>query len=129
PAMNFRQLITLLSPPRATLALCLVLMLGTSAMSLVNPWIAGQLTGLILGQGSDYFAGFASLVIFWAALLVARALLGFFNGYIIGSAAESVLARLRSRLYEHLQLLPVSYFDGQRRGNVLSILTNDSAIV
>ena len=127
--MNFRQLIGILSPPRATLVLCLLLMLGASAVSLLNPWIAGQLTGLILGQGSDYFPGFASLVLFWGGLLIARALLGFFNGYVIGSAAESVLARLRARLYEHLQLLPVSYFDEQRRGNVLSILTNDSAIV
>ncbi|MDY0069746.1 MAG: ABC transporter ATP-binding protein [Porticoccaceae bacterium] len=127
--MNFRDLIAILSPPRATLALCLVLMLGASAMALVNPWIAGQLAALILGQGSPYFSGFASLVLVWAAVLVTRALLGFFNGYVIGSAAESVLAGLRSRLYEHLQLLPVSYFDEQRRGNVLSILTNDSAIV
>jgi len=127
--MTIRQLLRLLSPPAPALALCLVLLLAASVITLLNPWIAGQLTGQILGTDNVIFASFELLILTWIGLLVLRSALGFATSYVTGTAAEEVLAGLRSRLYEHLQLLPVSYYDDQKRGNVLSILTTDSAIV
>jgi len=98
-------------------------------ISLINPLIAGQLTGHFLGANNLFFSSITTIIVLWACLLIMRAVISFATSYVTGAAAESVLARLRSRLYEHLQLLPVSYFDDHKRGNLLSILTTDSAII
>jgi len=127
--MKFTRLLSVISPPRKTLAACLLLLVAGSFINLLNPWIAGQLTSHILGAEGGFFDSLQILIMFWVGLLMLRSALGFATAYITGRTAEEVLARLRSRLYEHLQLLPVSYYDEQKRGNVLSILTHDSAIV
>ncbi|MCK9505390.1 MAG: ABC transporter transmembrane domain-containing protein, partial [Porticoccaceae bacterium] len=127
--MNLTQLLSIIAPPRRTLAFCLLLLVASSLVVLLNPWVAGQFTHHILGNGDTFFADLPHLMLFWITLVVIRSLLSFATGYLTGSAAEDVLARLRSRLYEHLQLLPVVYYDDQKRGNVLSILTSDSAII
>ncbi|MGD9660816.1 MAG: ABC transporter ATP-binding protein [Porticoccaceae bacterium] len=127
--MNLTQLLAIISPPRRALAFCLLLLLASSLIALLNPWVAGQFTNHILDHGHTFFPSFQVLMLFWIALVIMRSLLSFATSYLTGCAAEDVLARLRSRLYEHLQLLPVAYFDDQKRGNVLSILTSDSAII
>ncbi len=127
--MKPTRLLPIISPPWRVLALCLALLLVGSLLTLLNPWIAGQLTGEILGTEDGFFPSMEILLLAWIGLLALRSLVGFASSYITGSAAEEVLARLRSRLYEHLQLLPVSYYDDRKRGDVLSILTTDSAII
>lgn len=128
-SMKFTRLLSVISPPGKTLAVCLLLLVASSFLNLLNPWLAGQLTGQILGSKDVFFSSLRLLILCWVGLLIMRTVLGFTTAYITGRTAEEVLARLRSRLYEHLQLLSVSYYDEQKRGNVLSILTNDSAIV
>jgi ATP-binding cassette, subfamily B, bacterial len=128
-AMKLRQLLVLISPPIGILALCLLLLLLSSLLNLLNPWIAGQLTELLTNSNSAYFPDFSTLAATWVGILLARSIISFITSYKTGAVAEDVLARLRSQLYEHLQLLPLSYYDDQKRGNILSILTNDSASV
>lgn len=128
-AMKTTSLLSIISPPWRTLASCMLLLVAGSLLTLLYPWIAGQLTGEILGAGDGFFPSFKVLLLAWVGLLATRSALGFATSYITGCAAEEVLATLRSRLYEHLQLLPVSYYDDRKRGDVLSILTTDSAIV
>lgn len=105
------------------------LLLAGSVISLINPWMAGQLTGQITGSPESYFSGFMPLVLSWVGLLLLRAVISFATSLITGTAAEIVLAGLRSRLYEHMLLMPVSYYDDQRRGNILSLLSSDAAII
>lgn len=38
-------------------------------------------------------------------------------------------ARLRSRVYEHLQILPLAYFQERKQGDMLTLLSNDSEII
>lgn len=127
--MNLRPLFNIISPPSGTLILCLALLVFSSLITLINPLIAGQLTGHFVGSENLYFDSVTYIVLLWASLLALRAVLSFATSYTTGSAAESVLARLRSRLYEHMQLLPMKFFDDQKRGNLLSVLTTDSAII
>ena len=52
----------------------------------------------------------------------AQALLRFINVYLLGRTAHRFLADLRTRMYAHLQTLPMAYFNDRRRGDVLSVL-------
>lgn len=127
--MTFIALCRLIAPPRKTLAWCLLLMGLSSVLALVHPWLAGQLVNFVLNSDHAVFTTLGSLLGTWLALLVLRNLVGLANDYVTGRAAETTLADLRSRLYDHLLLLPAHYFSNHRRGNVLSILTSDSTLI
>ncbi len=44
---------------------------------------------------------------------------------IMVRAAQKVLCDIRSDLYAHLQKLPLEFFDAQRKGDLMSLFTND----
>jgi ATP-binding cassette subfamily B protein len=45
-----------------------------------------------------------------------QALLKFANSWLLGRTAEYILADLRTQLYDHLQALPLAYFQQRRHG-------------
>jgi ATP-binding cassette, subfamily B, bacterial len=109
------------------LLLAVILMVGESAIALANPWIAGRFAELVLHPPASPQVGLPGLMMFWAVLLAAQSALSFGNRYLLGSTGETMLANLRTRLYDHLQSLPLSYFHERRRGEVLALLGNDAA--
>ena len=124
---QFTQLLGYVTPHRGVLLLAVLLMAGESAIALANPWIAGRLTELIIHPGADAASGLLGLMVLWALLLAAQSVLSFGNRYLLGSTGETMLANLRTRLYDHLQSLPLGYFHDKRRGEVLALLGNDAA--
>ncbi len=126
---GFGRLLAYVTPHRRVLLLAVVLMVGESAIALANPWIAGRFAELVLhspASASPEF-GVPGLMVVWALLLAAQSGLSFGNRYLLGGTGETMLAGLRSRLYDHLQSLPLSYFHERRRGEVLALLGNDAA--
>jgi len=125
---SFVSLLRYVTPSRGTLCLALALMLGESALMLVSPWLAGQLTGALLTE-ADAGTAFNRLILLWLLLLALQGLLGFSSQFVLGVTAERMIARLRMRLYDHLQALPVGYYHEHKKGEVLALLTNDAEIL
>ncbi len=65
----------------------------------------------------------------WLVLMVLRSVLSFATQYFIGSTGERITAELRTRLYQHLQALPVGYYQQRRTGDTLTLLSTDAAII
>jgi ATP-binding cassette, subfamily B, bacterial MsbA len=63
--------------------------------------------------------------VFLVALFVLQAVLGFGQAYLVGWTGERVVTNLRKALYEHLQIMPLRFYAGQRTGELLSRLSND----
>jgi ATP-binding cassette, subfamily B, bacterial len=124
---RFARLLAYVTPHRRVLLLAVILMVGESAIALANPWIAGRFAELVLHPPASPQVGLPGLMMFWAVLLAAQSALSFGNRYLLGSTGETMLANLRTRLYDHLQSLPLSYFHERRRGEVLALLGNDAA--
>jgi ABC-type multidrug transport system fused ATPase/permease subunit len=124
---RFAKLLAYVTPHRRVLLLAVVLMIGESAIALANPWIAGRFAELVLHPPASPQVGLPGLMMFWAVLLAAQSAFSFGNRYLLGSTGETMLANLRTRLYDHLQSLPLSYFHERRRGEVLALLGNDAA--
>jgi ABC-type multidrug transport system fused ATPase/permease subunit len=120
----FRLLIDYVTPHRRTLGAALLMMLGASATSLMTPWLAGRFTEAILDDSS-----FGQLLFLWAGVLLLQSLLGFGNGYLLSRSGAQMLSRLRTRLYDHLQSLPMDWYHQRRRGEVLAMLTHDVDII
>ncbi|WJD98106.1 ABC transporter ATP-binding protein [Streptomyces antimycoticus] len=76
------------------------------------------------GQGIDFHA--VGVVLLWAtALYVVAALLGLVQARVATAIVQRAVFRLREDVEQKLARLPLSYFDKQSRGEVLSRATND----
>jgi len=126
--MKFAVLLQYLTPHRRVLLLVLSLLFIGSLVSLVNPWIAGQLTKIMMG-GESYFPSLQLMLLAWLALIAVKSILTFATEYMIGSTGETITARLRTRLYDHLQVLPMAYYHTQRPGDILTLLSNDAEVI
>lgn len=91
-----------------------------------NGRIADMLSGLdfVPGQGIDF--GAVGNVLLWATLIyVGSSLFQLVQARIATNVVQKAVFRLREEVEEKLGRLPLSYFDKQQRGEVLSRATND----
>ncbi len=127
--LKYSSLLHIVTPHRGTLVLILALLLADSAAALANPWIAGLLTKSILAEGGVALPDFQLILLAWFALLAVKSLLSFASSYLLGSTGETMAAKLRGRVYDHLQILPMGYHQDRRRGDTLTLLSNDAEII
>ena len=127
--MRYSRLLHIVTPHSNTLLLILALLLADSAAALASPWLAGLLTRSIMADDKSALPAFTLILLAWFALLGVKSLLGFASSYLVGSTGASMAARLRSRVYEHLQILPMAYYQERKQGDLLTLLSNDSEAI
>jgi len=88
--------------------------------------IADLLSGVDFtpGVGID-FEALGMVLLLCVGLYVGAALFGYLQGYLLNDVVQGTIYRLRSNVEEKLNRLPLSYFDRQPRGELLSRVTND----
>ena len=127
--MKFTRLLQYITPHRGTLLLVLLVLLADSLAALAQPWIAGRLTGAVLDDGRNNITAIQQVMLLWLGLMIVKSFLGFLNEYLVGTTGERMAARLRKRVYEHMQVLPISYFHARKPGESLSLLSNDAETI
>ncbi|MEU9116541.1 ABC transporter ATP-binding protein [Streptomyces sp. NPDC048483] len=79
---------------------------------------------VVPGHGIDF--GAVGIFLLWTALIyVAASLFSFLQARIATRVVQRAVFRMREQVEEKLARLPLSYFDKQQRGEVLSRATND----
>ncbi len=128
-----------LAPFRGSLLLASLAMIGATALEILRPWPMKLIfDGLLIpaqepdaltqraidltGGGNGLLAA-ASLSILLIA--VVGGLLAFAQSYLIASVGQKVVAKIRLRLYRHIQRLSHSFHDQASTGDLLSRLTGD----
>ncbi|MGA7051889.1 MAG: ABC transporter ATP-binding protein, partial [Mycobacterium sp.] len=76
------------------------------------------------GQGVDFGAVGRALALALALYLIA-ALLIWTQARLLNATVQKTITALRSDVEDKLHRLPISYFDGRQRGELLSRITND----
>ncbi len=77
-----------------------------------------------VGQGIDFHR--LGVILLWAlGLYLASALLMFLQSYLLNGVVQRSIFRMRAEVSHKLDRLPLSYFDAQPRGELLSRVTND----
>lgn len=110
----------LLRPQLPALLLALALMLVQSVTTLAQPWLGGVLTDrLLLGSGT----GLLLWILF--GLILAQQALGYVVSIQLHRVSGNLVADAGSRLYAHLQSLPLDWHHARQRGDVLALLTGD----
>ncbi|BFI67027.1 lipid A export ATP-binding/permease protein MsbA [Yersinia pseudotuberculosis] len=121
---TFRRLWPTISPYKtglivAAIALILNAASDTFMLSLLKPLL------------DDGFGNSNSSILKWMplaviGLMVVRGVTGFVSSYCISWVSGKVVMHIRRRLFSHMMGMPVSFFDQQSTGTLLSRITYDS---
>ncbi|WTD59005.1 ABC transporter ATP-binding protein/permease [Streptosporangium sp. NBC_01639] len=79
---------------------------------------------VVPGQGID-FAALGTILLWVLGLYVAASVFSWLQGYLLNDVVQQTVFRLRSDVEDKLNRLPLRFFDGQPRGELLSRVTND----
>ena len=126
---DLRPLAAFAAPYRGLLVLCALLMLAESAAALAVPWLGGRLAGALLPGDAPPASSATAILAAMLALFAVQALLRFANAWLLGGASERIVSDLKVRLYDHLQALPLAFFQQRRHGETLALVTRDVYVV
>ncbi len=93
------------------------------AKKIIDDHIAGA-----VGGGMD-FTPIAKLLAVFFGLAVVTAILRYFQYLLLQQAANRIIQKMRNDLYEHIQTLPIRYFDNLPAGKVVARITNDTEAI
>jgi len=120
--MNLRNLLGHARPYWRALSLVAALMLLESSVALALPWLGGLFAaGLLLPEQ----AGIDGVLPVLLLLFALQALLYFCNADLAGRTALRISTDLRVRVHDHLQSLPLGYFQQRSQGDLLALLTQE----
>ena len=124
PRASFRELLPYLGEHRGTLVAVAVLSLVGAAASLAQPLLAGQVVGIVEGGGAV-----GILVWVLVGLLIAGAVLGGIQHYLLQRIGTSVVFSARRSLVRRLLRLPIAEFDRRRTGDLVSRVGSDTTLL
>lgn len=113
----------------------LVALFFTAALSLVFPWFLKDLIGDpgdALRRGVDaqqVVRKIDSVVVMMLCALALQAFIGFWRVQGFIRSGEAALNDMRKDLFDHLTILPVSFFQEQRTGALSNRISSDLAVV
>ncbi|GAB3355428.1 ABC transporter ATP-binding protein [Lysobacter tyrosinilyticus] len=115
-----RLLWSLAHPRRVVLASILLLMVAQSLTALAMPWLAGRFSQALLASQPV-----GPTLMLWFGVIAAQAALGYGTGVLSQSLTSRMVADASTRVFDHLQSLPVGWHGDRRRGEVLALATED----
>lgn len=81
-------------------------------------------SNVVPGEGID-FGRLGTLILTVLALYIIASFLMWMQGFLLNGLVMRVIYQLRQDIEEKINRLPLGYFDGRQRGDVLSRVTND----
>ncbi|NYF25988.1 ABC transporter ATP-binding protein [Sporosarcina sp. JAI121] len=110
----------------------LILLGFAVAADLTGPMIAKKIIDDHIagapGGGIDFNPIIKLLAIFFG-LAVVTAFMRYFQYLLMQKAANRIIQKMRNDLYEHIQTLPIRYFDNLPAGKVVARITNDTEAI
>ena len=80
----------------------------------------------LIGSQNPDFSGLTIAVTMLAAMEVTGVVCTYIYNRLMVNIGQGVLKRVRDDMFEHMQNLPVSYFDKRANGDIMSLYTNDA---
>ena len=125
-----RDLLRLLSyarPYRVRLAIALISLLIASLLALTYPQVIRRLIDAAFTTHDSRRLNRLALLL--VCLFGLQAIFSFLRTYLLSYAGERIVADVRTRLYNHLVYLPVSFFASRRVGELTSRLASDVSVI
>lgn len=118
-----RRLLGYLRPYRWQAALAIVLLLVSAVLALVDPILTQRALDVAIPRRDG--AMLVTLALVALAALVADFVLAYAQGVVTSWIGQRVMRDLRMAMLDHLQRLPIAYFDRNPVGRLMTRLTSD----
>lgn len=119
----FKQIWKLVDEQRFLLITVLLLVVMSSALALIGPFLIGKIIDTHIVEGE--FAGMQSKIVWLIVIYAFLSVSMFLQNYWMIGIAQQTIYRMRTSLFAHFQKLPVSFFDKRQHGELMSRVTND----
>lgn len=119
----YRRLSDLVTPHWKMLGLAMFCMMGVGLVTAASAYLIKPVLDDIFVNKQE-----TMLVILPLAVLVLVTLKGMFlwgNTYLTNYVGQRIVTELRRKLYDHIQTLPLSFFDGRATGDLMSRVLNE----
>ena len=123
----YRRLLELVKPHWHRLAIAMVCMVGVAICTAALPYLVQPVLDDIFIQKKAEMLKFLSIVVF--LVFTMKALTEWGHAYLMSYVGQRIVAHLRQQLYDHLQRLPLSFFDRMPTGLLMSRVTNDVNLI
>ena len=110
---------------KSSILVAIPLMLASNILALAAPALSGYAINAIVGKGD---VDFRRVYIYTAGMIVcflASSVLSFLLSVVMINMSRKVVYTMRREVFEHLVDLPVSFFDKNRTGDLISRLSYD----
>jgi ABC-type multidrug transport system fused ATPase/permease subunit len=114
---------SLLRPYRGRVAAAVLSVIAATGATLAPPYLAGRAVDDVIEAGTT--RELDDILLIFAGALVLGWFAGWAQTYFVGWVGQRALRDLRTRLFDHLQTLPVGFYDRRSEGVLISRLTNN----
>ena len=104
----------------------LISAVATTAVSLSLRYLLDDFILPLIGQKQPDFAGLYKALSVLGCIFLAGVAATFIYTRMMVYIGQGVLKRVRDDMFEHMQTLPIRYFDQNTNGSVMSLYTNDT---
>lgn len=119
---TLKQMWGYLTVYKGRLAAVMIMVLLSSAFSLLGPYLAGTaIDHFIMNRDS----GFITFFIGMAVVYILHSITMWLQSIWMITISQQTVYRMRVQLFEHLHRLPIPYFSKRQHGELMSRVTND----
>ncbi len=122
-----RRLLQEIAPYRRQVIIAFVFLVMTSLLSLVGPYLIKVAIDEYIANND--MAGLINIVIFFVGVLLLQYITAYIRIYYTQYVGQKSMYSLRVKLFSHIQKLPVSFFDRNPVGRVMTRVTNDIEVL
>lgn len=130
---TMRQLLGYIGQHKIAVFAAVAFAICSVIFNIVGPKVLGQVTtklfeGLVAkvnGTGDVDFAWIAKTLGFLLCLYLASSVCGLIQGWLMTGVTQKICYRMRKEIAAKIAVVPMSYFNGHSKGDVLSRITND----
>ena len=79
----------------------------------------------LMGQAHPDYGPLAATLVKLGIVLTFGALCSYLHSRLMSNVSQGTMLKLRKGMFEHMEKLPIKYFDSNSHGNIMSTYTND----
>ena len=123
-----RRLMGELMRQKWTLLLVLLGAMFSAMLGIIYPLLIAQAIEEIIIETKHTWNGYPLLAVILTALLalfLIRGMFGYLQEYVMSGVSQKLVLRLRKKISDKLNRLPLQYYDTHKKGDILSRVTSD----
>lgn len=120
---TLKRLWKFISHERILLLFIVIFVIGVAFLSIAGPFLVGHIVDNYFIAGE--MDGLMTILLILLAIYIGHAIFQYVASFTMVGLAQRTVYRMRERLFTHMQVLSVRFFDKRQHGELMSRMTND----